>query len=252
MNPIAQPQISNPQPPTPDPACYVVSDLHLFSQRTLGHEHEAALHATAAQADHFVLAGDIFDFHWSTLSSIQDTVRAADLWLGELVQRYPGCRFHYLLGNHDNHRLFVDRLDALATQQPNFAWQPYLLRMGSSVFLHGDAGSPGMTPDRLPRYRKRWSKARQRTPMQNRVYAAVTKANLHKAAIRMAAPRRTVARRLLTYLDSMGHGPESGIADVYFGHTHRAMSDFPFQGVRFHNGGAPMPGLKFQILKARL
>lgn len=244
----------NPQPPIPDPplTCYVVSDLHLFSQRTLGHKHEAALHATAAQADHFVLAGDIFDFHWSTLDSIQDTVRAADHWLGDLVQSHPACRFHYLLGNHDNHKFFVDRLSALAAHQPNFAWQPYLLRMGSSVFLHGDAASPGMTPEQLPHYRHRWSKARMRTPMQNTVYDMVTKTHLHKAAIRMAAPRRRVARRLLNYLAYMGHDADSGIQDVYFGHTHRAMDDFPYRGVHFHNGGAPMPGLKFQILKARL
>lgn len=91
-----------------------------------------------------------------------------------------------------------------------------------------------------------------RTPMQNTVYDMVTKTHLHKAAIRMAAPRRRVARRLLNYLAYMGHDADSGIQDVYFGHTHRAMDDFPYRGVHFHNGGAPMPGLKFQILKARL
>lgn len=234
------------------PTCYVVSDLHLFSQRTLGHHYFAEIRGLAAQADHFVLAGDIFDFHWTTLNSIPETVAAASVWLEDLVRDNPGCRFHYLLGNHDNHGLFVQRLDGLGQTAANFAWHPYLLRLGDSVFLHGDAANPGMTPDRLPLYRRRWSNAHKRTPMQNRIYDAVTRANLHKAAIRVAAPPRPVARRLLTYLDSMGYDAGSGVQDVYFGHTHRAMDDYCYRGVRFHNCGAPLPGLKFQILQARL
>lgn len=236
----------------PAATCYVVSDLHLFSQRTLGHHYADEIYTAAAQADHFVLAGDIFDFHWSTLTSIQDTVRAACGWLSDLVESHPDCHFHYLLGNHDNHRLFVDRIDGLDDQARNFTWHPYLLRMGGSVFLHGDAANPGMTPERLPHYRHRWSQSPMRTPLQHQVYSAVTRVNLHVAAVRMVSPRRRVARRLLSYLESQGHTRQSGVRDVYFGHTHRAMSNYPFQGVRFHNCGAPMPGLEFNIIKANL
>jgi UDP-2,3-diacylglucosamine hydrolase len=246
QSPISQSPISQ------SPICYVVSDLHLFSQRSLGHHYEDEIYAAAGQADHFVLAGDIFDFHWTTLNSIQDTVQAACGWLSHLVETHPTCQFHYLLGNHDNHRYFVERMGGLAQRADNFVWYPYLLHMGSSVFLHGDAANPGMTPERLPHYRHRWSQARMRTPLQHQIYDAATRINLHVAAIRMASPRRRVARQLLAYLDSHGHAPETGLRDVYFGHTHRAMRDYPFQGVRFHNCGAPMPGLNFEIIKARL
>ena len=79
----------------PHKSSYFVSDLHLFSRRSLAPRHEAALHAAAARAHTFVLGGDIFDFRWSHYHSPEETARQAV--------------------------------------------HPYVLRLGTSVFLHGDA-----------------------------------------------------------------------------------------------------------------
>jgi UDP-2,3-diacylglucosamine hydrolase len=59
-----------------------------------------------------------------------------------------------------------------------------------------------------------------------------------------------VAERLVHYLDHVGHGRDSGVTDVYYGHTHVAVRDFRYEGISFHNSGAPMPRLGFSILRA--
>ncbi|MFT5031383.1 MAG: UDP-2,3-diacylglucosamine pyrophosphatase LpxH, partial [Candidatus Binatia bacterium] len=70
--------------------CYFVSDLHLFSKRSRGHLHQGAIERAAADADAFVLAGDNFDFHWSTFGSIEKSAAAAARWLERLARGAPG------------------------------------------------------------------------------------------------------------------------------------------------------------------
>ena len=65
-----------------------------------------------------------------------------------------------------------------------------------------------------------------------------------------AYPRRGAARRLLGYLKEKGQGGETGVQNVYFGHTHRAVHDYGLDGVKFHNGGAPIHGVPFRIVQA--
>ena len=86
----------------------------------------------------------------------------------------------------------------------------------------------------------------------NNAYNAAVAFRLHRVAADLSNPRNQVASRLIYYLNDVGHGPEAGVERVYFGHTHSQMLDFQFDGVRFHNGGAPLKGLKFQMLEAPL
>ena len=98
---------------------YWISDLHLFSSRSLGDRHWDAILSAARQAETFVLGGDIFDFCWSTRASDKVSVDEAVTWLDKLISHAPGCRFHFLLGNHDCHRSFIDRLARLEETAPN-------------------------------------------------------------------------------------------------------------------------------------
>ena len=59
-------------------------------------------------------------------------------------------------------------------------------------------------------------------------------------------------KKLLFYLKSAGHGPGDGVRDVYFGHTHKPVLDYTYDGVRFRNGGATVKGLRFHILELEL
>lgn len=229
---------------------YFISDLHLFSRRSHAERYRDELHATAKGADVFVLGGDIFDFRWSTLKSVDATVQAAIVWLEELVGPHPNCQFHFVLGNHDSNRKFVARLDRLAAETPNLSWYDDYVRLGHSLFLHGDVADANMTAAMLALRRQRWHHdEKRRGPVHNLLYDMVIQTRLHKLAGHLANPQSRVAARIAAYLEDVGHTPRNGLRHVYFGHTHVAMSNFHFSGLTFHNGGAPIKGLDFRIIK---
>jgi hypothetical protein len=74
---------------------------------------------------------------------------------------------------------------------------------------------------------------------------------LHKPFPHLVYTKRIVVRRIFNYLEKIGEGPGHGVRDVYFGHTHRKLSDYRYRGLTFHNCGAPIKGVKFRILEAR-
>jgi len=84
----------------------------------------------------------------------------------------------------------------------------------------------------------------------NRAYDLAMWLGAHRTIPRLVFPRQVVAERLVHYLDHVGHGRDSGVTDVYYGHTHVAVRDFRYEGISFHNSGAPMPRLGFSILRA--
>jgi UDP-2,3-diacylglucosamine hydrolase len=232
------------------PNCYFVSDLHLFSRRSQAHTHKDALHATAKSADTFVLGGDIFDFRWSTLRSTAHTIDAAIAWLEELVLPHPHCQFYFVLGNHDCNRNFVARLERLAADTPNLLWHEEYIRLGHSLFLHGDAADGEHTSPSLLARRQKWHHdEKRRGPVKNLIYDVVVETHLHRVVGKLVNPQARVAARIVNYLGDIGHGPHNGLRHIYFGHTHVAMSHFPFGGLMFHNGGAPIKGLEFRIVK---
>jgi UDP-2,3-diacylglucosamine hydrolase len=229
-----------------------ISDLHLFCRRSCADRYTDAIQAAAADADVFVLNGDIFDFRWSTLGSPERTVAAAVEWLAELVDGAPDCRFFYVLGNHDHYGLLMDALEPFTEQRANFDWDPYYFRLGPALFLHGDVVVRKMTAKDLEEYRTGWLADPNRGPVLNAVYDAAFRMGLHKAIHHVAFPLETVLDRLSHYVADIGHGAESGVETVYFGHTHLAMPHHQHNGLVFRNGGAPMPGLQFEVLTAEL
>lgn len=228
---------------------YFVSDLHLFSRRSLAASHERALHAAAGKAGAFVLGGDIFDFRWSMLHSTEATVDAAIRWLDELVGSHKQCDFQYVLGNHDANERFVTALHRYAKTVKNLDCHPYYLRMGSSIFLHGDVADQVVTcPDRLRKRREHWGKDERRGQVRNLLYDLAVNTRLHKLAGKVVHPRKRVAARIVNYLHRVGQGPMQGVEHIYFGHTHDALSHYRHDHVNFHNGGAPIAGLDFRIV----
>jgi UDP-2,3-diacylglucosamine hydrolase len=232
---------------------HFVSDLHMFSRRSLAPRHEAAIQRTAARSRTFVLGGDIFDFRWSILPSLERTIEAAIEWLGELTDRNPHCDFHFVMGNHDYNGSFMAALSKLAQRTSNLQWHPTHLRLGQSLFLHGDiADKPRLCHEKLLRRRQRfWDDEPAQGRLANSVYDWVIKARLHHLA-KLVHRHKRVTTRLLHYVDRIGHGAESGLRHVYFGHTHYAMSDYERGGILFHNGGAPIHGLDFRIVPVEI
>ena len=75
---------------------------------------------------------------------------------------------------------------------------------------------------------------------------------LHKPVPHLVYSKRTVARRILKYLEEIGQGPTAGVKDVYFGHTHKQLKNYRHGGLIFHNGGVAIKGMKFRILEANI
>lgn len=232
-------------------ACFV-SDLHLFANRSRGHDHLDRIIAAADEADHCVLGGDIFDFKWSTLSDTQSTVDAAVDWLQNLCQHVPGTHVQFLLGNHDYHHELIERLPALAAEVHNFEWHRFYIRLGDAIFLHGDVADRRMTAEMLEHRRSRWSNHRPPGRYRSRAYDLVVKTRVHMLVPRAVYPRRIVARRILSYLKDIDQGPDTGVRQVCFGHTHLPVADYHYKGLYFHNGGAPIGKQPFHILELEI
>lgn len=229
---------------------FFVSDLHMFSGRSQAAEHELAIHEAARRSKTFVLGGDIFDFRWSTLESPAETVRAAMEWLDSLVSQHRSTQFHFVVGNHDYNRRFLTALESYSVTSPNLAVHHYYLRLGKSLFMHGDVvDRPQICPETLKKRREHWLHDEFVHPWRHKLYDLAIQARLHTIASKVANPKRRVASRILGYLNHINETPTHGVQHVYFGHTHDAMSDFRLNGVSFHNGGAPMPGLTFRIVE---
>jgi UDP-2,3-diacylglucosamine pyrophosphatase LpxH len=233
-----------------DNQTYFVSDLHVFSSRSQEHRYRDEIGDKARHARHFVLGGDIFDFRWSTMASDEETVARAIHWMRELVRGCPACHFHFILGNHDYNEAFIERLVHLEAREENLSWYPFYCRLGNSVFLHGDVVDRRMTAQKLSDARSGWLNKKKKGAFANRLYDFAVRNRFHKPFVHLRRRKRTVTRRILAYLDDVGQGPSTGIEHVYFGHTHLAFAGYEYRGVLFHNGGAPIHGLRFHILEA--
>lgn len=212
----------------------------------------AEIHRAAAGADLFVLNGDIFDFRWTTFDTIEETVPEALQWLHDFVSKFPKCRFHYILGNHDSVDAFTEELDTFVTETPNLDCHPHYLRLGNALFLHGDVAASDDGAAGFLRYRARWFHDEKKGALPNRLHDALFRVRIHKVAYHSAFPVRRVVARLLRYLDDIEAEVGDGVEEIYFGHTHLAMSGYEHRGIRFYNCGVPYSGLKFQILETEI
>jgi len=249
---------------------FFVSDLHLLARRSQADRYGALLDRAASQASRFVLGGDIFDFRWAAAAvtapplaaggQILDfrtaasgdmawAVREAVGWLQRLLRRHPQCQFHLVLGNHDYHWAFLCRLDGLADEFPHFHWHPYYLRLGKYMFLHGDVVQRKMTPERLAVHRIRWHHRHRPARLRSHLYDLWQASRLPRVLGPLVFPKRRVARRILAYLQRIGHGPEQGVRHVYFGHIHRGFSGYRYRGLTFHNSPPAVRGHRFGLLE---
>ncbi len=231
---------------------YFLSDLHLFSNRSEASRYSAMMEAAAEQAHTMILGGDIFDFKWSRHSSLEHSISEAIEWIENLLVSYPLCSFYYLLGNHDAHPDFVAALDRLAFRRRNLEWQPYVLRLGHCVFLHGDVIDGGVSHQAVDERRHRHGADRSPPPFRHWLYDVVVRTRAHRFVATVVNRHDWVLAKLFQYLSEQGLDASRGVTDVYFGHTHREVHGLVYNGLRFHNGGAAIKGLGFRIVETCL
>ena len=85
--------------------------------------------------------------------------------------------------------------------------------------------------------------------MANRLYDMAIQARMHKLVSTALHRQQLIVRRVHRYAENVGFGADAGVRHVYFGHTHASMADVRFRGLTFHNGGAPIDGLHFRIVR---
>ena len=230
------------------PRICFVADLHLFARRSRADKYYDQIIHAAADSDICVLGGDIFDFRWSVYPTEDETAHAAVEWLREFDRATHHTQVHFLLGNHDDHPELLERLPFLEQELKTFEWNRYFYRLGDTLFLHGDVADRTMTAACLQSQREQFSHNNP-TDLQHKLYDVAVKAQLHRLAPPAVYPRKRVAQRILSYMESIGHGKSTGVEHVFFGHTHRPMDHFLLNGVHFHNGGAPIGEAPFRILR---
>ncbi|WP_417849923.1 metallophosphoesterase [Thalassoglobus sp.] len=230
------------------PKICFVADLHMFARRSSAERYQDQIIKTARESELCILGGDIFDFRWSKYLTEDETAHAAVEWLREFDYQTNHCQVHFLLGNHDDHPELLERLPFLEQEMKTFEWSRYYYRLGDSLFLHGDVADKTMSAACLKLQREQFAHG-SRTELHNRLYDVAIKAQLHRLAPPAVYPCKRVAKRILKYMENIGHGRETGIKHVYFGHTHRPMDHYLYQGIHFHNGGAPIGDAPFRILQ---
>lgn len=234
-------------------AAGVVSDLHMFCRRSHWRTRLPEIRRAAAACDLFVFNGDTFDFKWTELASLAATVDAAIHFLEQLAAECPDTHIHVNLGNHDHHHRFITALENLCARTPNLTWHPYFLRVDNTLFLHGDATMQPPSQRQLERYRGTWLHRPRAGRWKGHLYDVLFAVRVPLALSRIAfLPHTRTLRRLTRYLEDIGHSEREGIRHVYFGHTHVPVRGRRYRGVWFHNGGAPMRGMPFQVLRANL
>lgn len=223
---------------------FVVSDLHIFAERSVAGEHVGAIRRAAGRAPCLVLNGDIFDFKWTTLKCIDSTIEQAISWLEILCQEHPACQIHYVLGNHDALKPFIHRVAELCLVCPNLKLHSSCLKLGHNLFMHGDlALDPG--------FRKEFERELMQTVakkgrLMNLGYSLLTKSGSHRG-ISLFQIKKTQATQIIAYLKQ--HHLHAGITDVYYGHTHVPFHNYHCDGIAFHNTGSTIRRLKPNFLE---
>lgn len=228
---------------------YFISDLHLFSNRSVGDQYVSEFRAAASKAHTFVLGGDIFDFKSSRLGSFEKTVAAGRRWIEDFIHPYPDCQFHFLSGNNDaNHELSAELKD-IERQCGNFSFHPHWLRLESCVFVHGDVCDGFYDQSGLEAKRARLNDRKSSGRLRNIVYDTTIALRVYRFLSAKLNPAPKATERLCHYLDSIEQGASSGTRFVYFGHTHNRLIGFENQGMKFYNCGATIKTLPFEMLE---
>ena len=228
---------------------HAISDLHMLTLWSAADEHMDEIHAAAARSDFIVLNGDTFDFRWAALPTVEDAVEAAVEWLRAFLLRHPECRVFYVLGNHDAHPLFVERLAALAREKDNLEWHASHLRIGQNLFVHGDL--PLKYPRKDPFARTLSPRFWKTNRALRACYWLCIALGVHRLVARCHGKKRC-AMRIVRSFEADRDGLTDGVTDVYFGHTHAAFSDYRHAGLTFSNTGSAIRGLELNVSALRI
>ena len=223
----------------------VISDLHLFSSRSEGFRLMDNLEKKLANVDLLVLNGDIFDFKWSQLSSEDETITKAVIWLENLIVNFSNLEVHYILGNHDCITKFTGSLKKLSSKHKSLKVHGTQLQIDRLLFLHGECTNWKMDESDLIRFRHAWSQKKTSPRSHALLYDAMDKLGISKGFHNCYYPKPVTVKRVAYHLDKILPNWREKIDHCYFGHTHLAFQNYSLHGVHFHNTGSGIRGMEF-------
>ncbi|HNV70001.1 MAG TPA: metallophosphoesterase [Candidatus Ozemobacteraceae bacterium] len=223
----------------------VVSDLHLFREHSQGEAAIVRLRERIEPADFIVLNGDIFDFRWAPHPTLAVTEEAAVDWLRTFVASVGPAVVFYVMGNHDCHESFRQRLMSEPRLFLPGGWFPSFVRVGSALFLHGDLPLFRPLSNCLQRKHGRIPKKRG---VMARLWTLGVICPLFGRLAPLVFPKEWSARQVTRSVRR--HGPDfrERLADICFGHIHYPFEDHRLRHLRVHNSGAPLPGFQWQVV----
>lgn len=222
-----------------------ISDLHLFSPRSNGQNMASIIADRSQESDCIVLGGDIFDFRWSTRGSHDNTLRAANNWLTELLAS-TNVPIVYLVGNHDCHPDFLESLQALHSSEPRFTWAEHHLQLGECLFLHGDILDAG-SHEGLASYRRKFHHTEPQSELAHRFYDVAVAMRIHRLVPKIRHAPSLTCKRLSELMKELPSVELASIRKVYFGHTHLAIHGIEVGGLQFFNPGAALKHMHVHI-----
>ena len=221
----------------------VISDLHLFTARSVTHRFMDGIVQAMDESEALVLNGDILDFNWSIAGDAVQTMAAGERWLRELTAG-SSCRIIYVLGNHDGLAEWARRCETLARELPSLEFSPDYYRVGDTLFTHGDllmGPAPFRTralPEQIP----------QKRAWQGALYREVSKSGIASLATHYHG-RRRYARRLARNLGVLDTTLSQGVTQLCVGHTHLPFTNLSVEGLTVFNSGSAVCGMTFNLLR---
>lgn len=223
-----------------------VSDLHVFSGRSVGESLPNQLPKAFPDANLLVLGGDIFDFKWSHLGET-GTLVAAERWLLSVLEEWQG-KVMFLAGNHDCLPKFLDVMQNVAHRCDRFSWHDHHVQLGDALFLHGDVLDAGSHVSMLADYRYKFHPTCNQTTLSRRAYSAIVAMRLHRMAPKLRHRQLQTCQKLYNFLPQLVETPKQ-VRRVFYGHTHVSMAGCEFQGVQFFNPGAAVRHIAFRPIQ---
>ena len=217
----------------------VVGDLHLFASRSRGmeHWHQLPTQITQRKPDRCVFMGDIFDFPWARKLGKDLAIEKAASMVKLLITEFPQTRFHYLYGNHDQHPVFEDKLEKHGEELGNLTCHSVNLRIGNTVFMHGDAADHReMNTEALVRRRRERTESKLHGGLHEFLYGIAVRMRIDEAVTAPPFFANFIHRRLIGFTEREGI---EDIEHIVYGHTHRKIHQHRYAGITFTNAGAP-------------
>jgi metallophosphoesterase superfamily enzyme len=129
-----------------------ISDMHLGSKRSYFMKHEKNnieggleppfFYVYEAlkykKIDYLVINGDAVELDWGSYYSFKKVMIENAKLFKNLSVMFPKIKIIYILGNHDGYIEFYQILTSLAETTENFEVKPSFLRLGNTLFHHGD------------------------------------------------------------------------------------------------------------------